>query len=212
MMQSQCLMAWLSLAALSTTLFATPKQSQAHLKESDGEPFQSFRMLDTKLTLLTNQQNALKIFQAGSVNIQRRRTAACSSMRNTATQIEHIAGALEHLYERRHQTFGIRIFKLMQKRAQEVQPRVEAVAKARTRSALDLAMKNLDQSIVSVVVQFQAASGGYGATRCASGEWTCCEPKRSEDLLQSEPAACMWRCVSTPKKCTGFVGPHILRP
>jgi len=211
MMQLQRLMAWLSLAALSTTLFAAPKQPQARPKESNDEPFRSFRMLDTKLTLLTNQQNALKTLQAGSVNT-RRRTAACSSMSHTATQIDHIAGALERLYERRHQTFGIRIFKLMQKRAQEVQPRVRAVAKAQTRSALDLAIKNLDQGIVSLVVQFQAASGGYGATRCPRGAWTCCEPKRSEDLLQSEPAACMWGCVSKPKRCTGFVGPHILRP
>jgi hypothetical protein len=85
------------------------------------------------------------------------------------------------------------------------------VAKAQTRSALDLATKRLDERIISLVVQFQAASGGYGATRCAPGAWTCCEPKRSKDSLQSEQVACMWGCVPSVESCTGFLGPRIRR-
>jgi hypothetical protein len=86
------------------------------------------------------------------------------------------------------------------------------VAEAQTRIAADLAVKRLDDSIVSLVVQFQAASGGYGATRCSAGAWTCCEPKRSRDLLQSEPIACIWKCASTLEGCTGFLGPRISQP
>jgi hypothetical protein len=86
------------------------------------------------------------------------------------------------------------------------------VAKAQTRSAGESAGKRLDEGIVSLVVQFQAASGGYGAARCSPGAWTCCEPKRSKDLLQSEPVACMWGCVGTSQMCTGFLGPRIRQP
>jgi hypothetical protein len=86
------------------------------------------------------------------------------------------------------------------------------VAKAQTRNAAESAAKRLDEEIVSLVVQFQAASGGYGAARCSPGAWTCCEPKRSKDLLQSEQVACMWECVTTAQTCTGFLGPRILRP
>src|ERR1039457_3497275 len=60
MMDSKRLMAWLTVAALSTTLVAAPKRIPDSPKASNGEPFRSFRLLDTKLTLLAQQQEALK--------------------------------------------------------------------------------------------------------------------------------------------------------
>jgi hypothetical protein len=213
------LMAWLTVAALSTTLVAAPKRTPHSSKASSEEPFRSFRMLDVKLTLLTDQQDALKAAfspaQSGSGSIaapSQRRTTASRSMNFTAAGIGRIAGGLEHLYKGRHQRFGVQMFRIMRIKAQEVQRGVNAVAKAQTRSALDLATKRLDERIVSLVVQFQAASGGYGAARCSPGAWTCCEPKRSKDLLQSEQVACMWGCVPKAESCTGFLGPHIRRP
>jgi hypothetical protein len=213
------LMAWLTVAALSTTLVAAPKRTPRSTKASSEEPFRSFRMLDAKLTLLTNQQDALKAafnpVQSGSGSIaapSQRRTTACRSMNFTTAGIERIAGGLERLYEGRHQRFGVQMFRIIRIKAEEVQRGVNAVAKAQTRSALDLATKRLDERIVSLVVQFQAASGGYGAARCSPGAWTCCELKRSKDLLQSEQVACMWGCVPTAGTCKGFLGPRIRRP
>jgi hypothetical protein len=213
------LMAWLTVAAISTTLVAVPKRTPHSSKASSEEPFRSFRMLDAKLTLLTDQQEALKAafspVHSGSGSIaapSQRRTTASRSMNFTAAGIERMAGGLEHLYEGRHQRFGVQMFRIMRIKAQEVQRGVNAVAKAQTRSALDLATKRLDERIVSLVVQFQAASGGYGAVRCSPGAWTCCEPKRSKDLLQSEQIACTWGCVPKAESCTGFLGPHIRRP
>jgi N-acetylmuramoyl-L-alanine amidase len=52
-------MAWLTVAALSTTLVAAPKQTRHSSKASSEEPFRSFRMLDAKLTLLAHQQETL---------------------------------------------------------------------------------------------------------------------------------------------------------
>src|SRR6266581_2208396 len=59
MMDSKRLMAWLTVAALSTTLVAAPKRTPHSPKASNEEPFRSFRMLDAKLTLLAHQQEAL---------------------------------------------------------------------------------------------------------------------------------------------------------
>ncbi len=141
-----------------------------------------------------------------------RRTTPSSNMNSTAAGIVLLASGLERLYQRRHQPFGVQMFKALRIRAEEVQRGVRAVAKAQTRSAAESAAKRLDEGIVSLVVQFQAASGGYGAARCSPGAWTCCEPKRSKDLLQSEQVACMWGCVRTAQTCTGFLGPRIRRP
>jgi hypothetical protein len=218
-MYSKRLMVWLTVAAVSTTLVAAPEQMPHSSKASTEEPFRSFRMVDAKLTLLTSQQDALKAafnpVQSGSGSIalpSRRRTTASRSMNSTAAGIESIASGLERLYEGRHQRFGFQMFRIMRVKAQDVQRAVNDVAKAQTRSALDLATKRLDERIVSLVVQFQAASGGYGAARCSPGAWTCCEPKRSKDLLQSEQIACMWGCVPKAGTCTGFLGPRIRRP
>ncbi len=212
------LMAWLTVAALSTTLVAAPKRTSHSSKASSEEPFRSFRMLDAKLTLLAHQREALNAalnpVQGGSRSEAAnpgRRTAS-NNMNSTAAGIVLLAGGLERLYQRRHQPFGVQMFRIMRITAQEVQRGVNAVAKAQTRSALDLATKRLDERIVSLVVQFQAASGGYGAARCSPGTWTCCEPKRSKDLLQSEQVACMWGCVPKAESCTGFLGPHVRRP
>jgi len=218
MMNSKRLMAWLTVAALSTTLVAAPKRIPHSPKASNGEPFESFRMLDTKLTLLAQQQEALNVafnpVQVGSrseaANSERRTTA--SNMDSTAAGIVLVAGGLERLYQRRHQRFGVQMFRALRIRAEEVQRGVSAVAKAQTRSAAESAAMRLDEGVVSLVVQFQAASGGYGAARCSAGAWTCCEPKRSKDLLQSEQVACMWACVRTAQTCTGFLGPRIRRP
>jgi len=213
------LIAWLAVAALSTTSVAAPKRTPHRSKASGEEPFGSFRMLDVNLTLLAHQQEALNAalnpVHGGSRSEAAnsgRRTTASSDMNSTAAGIVRVAGGLERLYQRRHQTFGVEMFRIMRIKAQEVQRAVNAVAKAQTRSALDLATKRLDERIVSLVVQFQAASGGYGAVRCSPGTWTCCEPKRSKDLLQSEQVACMWGCVAKTESCTGFLGPHIRRP
>ena len=212
------LIAW-SLAAFSTNLVATPTRTMHSQRASSTEPFRSFRMLDAKLTLLTHQQAILKAAlnpgQMGSQSTVAKsasRMTASRSMSSTAADIGRITGALERLYQRRHQPFGVRMFSILRVRAGAVQRSVHAVAGARTRSEVDLAEKSLDEQIVSLIVEFQAASGGYGAIRCPSRAWTCCEPKRSEDLLQSEKAACKWVCVQRSKTCTGFLGPQIPSP
>jgi hypothetical protein len=218
MMDSKRLMAWLTVAALSTTLVAAPKRISHSPKASNGEPFRSFRMLDAKLTLLAHQQEALSAaFNPGQVGSRSEaanpgRTTPFSNMNSTAAGIVLVAGELERLYQRRHQPFGVQMFRALRIRAEEDQRGVSAVAKAQTRSAAESAAKKLDEGIVSLVLQFQAASGGYGAARCSPGAWTCCEPKRSKDLLQSEQVACMWGCVRTAQTCTGFLGPRIRRP
>jgi hypothetical protein len=213
------LMVWPMVAVCATTLAAPAKPTPQNAKASSEEPFRSFRMLDAKLTLLTNQQAALKpAFNpvqsgSGSTTAQPgRRTEAARSMNFTAAEIASIAGRLERLYEGRHQRFGVQTFRLIRIKAQEVQRDLSAVAKAQTGGALDLTMKRLDERIVSLVVHFQAVSGGFGAVRCSPGAWTCCQPKRSKDPLQKEQIACMWGCVPRADRCTGFLGPLIQRP
>jgi hypothetical protein len=215
LMYRKHLTTWCSAAVLLSSA-AVSKQTPHSTTAVSEEPFRSFRTLDAKLTLLTNQQDALKAASSltgsesgAAANQITRREKASQSMNATAAEIGRLAGDLERLYERRHQSFGVQMFKAMRVKAEEVQGGVNSMAKAQTRSALDRATKTLDERILSLVAQFQAASGGYGATRCEAGAWTCCEPKRSKDSARGEQTACMWVCVPKPRSCTGFTGPRI---
>src|ERR1700693_2262517 len=170
MIDSKRLMAWLTVAALSTTLVAAQESIPDSPKASNGEPFRSFRILDTKLTLLAQQPEALHAafnpVQVGSRSEAAnsgRRTTTSSNMNSTAAGIVLVAGGLERLYRSRHQPFGVQMFRALRIRAEEVQRGVSAVAKAQTQSAAESAATRLDEGIVSLVIQFQAASGGYGA-------------------------------------------------
>lgn len=204
-------MARLTVAAFATTLAAAPKSTPQNTKASSEEPFRSFRMLDTKLSLLTKQQEALKAaFNPSGSAPSAPGTEAAISMNGTAAEIASIAHRLERLYEGRHQRFGVQTFRLMRIKAQEVERELSAVTKARAGGAPELAMKRLEERVVSLVLQFQAVSSGYGAVRCSPGGWTCCQPKRSKD--PREQIACMWGCVPRADRCRGFVGPHIRQP
>src|ERR1700730_181829 len=117
MMRSEGLTVLLAVAVLSKTLIAAPKRTQHSRKASSGKPFRSFRILDAKLTLLANQQDALKAafnpVQSGSGSIaapSERRTKTSRSMNFTAAGIERIAGGLDRLYEERPQGFGGEMF------------------------------------------------------------------------------------------------------
>lgn len=158
-------MAWLMVAALSTTLVAAPKQTPHNTKASSGEPFRSFRMLDAKLSLLTNQQEALKAafnpVQSPSGRIAApsgRRTEAARSMNFTAAGIGGIARRLERLYEQRHQRFGVQTFRVIRIKAEEVQRAVSAVTKAETRGALHVSRSRACGSVFQGLTVVQGSS------------------------------------------------------
>jgi hypothetical protein len=210
-------------AILATSLLLSPmagqKQSSARLRKTTfkPEPFRSFAILDAKLSVLTNQQallqGALNASGAGGHGSAQPQTRSklLNSMRLVIAQILRVTTRLQSRYARRHRSFGARILGTLGKRAKTVNHEIYAVQRAHTLSSARTADERLGNGIVALVLQFQAVSGGYATTQCAPREWTCCEPKRPKDLMPGEEAACRWMCVATARRCTGLLGPRILR-
>jgi hypothetical protein len=201
--------------ALPTTLVAAPGPVPQGTT-AEEEPFHSLRLIDAKLTLLSKQQTALKTAVSGSDVSSVGRNFASGSviailnqMSSTISGIERITARLERLYQSRHQPFGVRMFAILRSRAQAVQRDVRSLRRAHTQSDAAGAEKKLDEHVVSFIVQFQAASGGYGATHCRSTTRLCCQPKRAKDLQSGEEVACKWLCVSSAHACRGFLGSRI---
>src|SRR3989454_10419464 len=111
------MMSWRFVAALAAAVLPTGfvvavlPMSESR-RAAQGEPFRSLRLLDAKLTLLSNQQAALKAaLGSGHVNspatdvASGSMTTILSRMNSTTRGIEHIASRLESLYENQRQLF-----------------------------------------------------------------------------------------------------------
>jgi hypothetical protein len=206
----------IAVAALPTKLVAAPGPLPQSTTAAQEEPFHSFRLIDAKLTLLSKQHTALKtavsggeVSSAGRNFASESVTAILTQMSSTTSGVERITGRLERLYQSRHEPFGVRMFGILRSRAQAVQRDVRSLRREHTQSDAARAEKRLDEHLLSFIVQFQAASGGYGATHCRSKTRVCCQPKRSKDLPSGEEVACKWLCVSSAHACRGFLGPRI---
>jgi hypothetical protein len=196
--------------------FAGGKEPIIRRGQSVGEPFVTFRILDERLTRLATQQRSIQaLFEGGHSNagheISGKRPWAepAHAMNTTNLAIQRILIRGESLYRIRHRRFGVRLFRILRIRAEAVQRDIVAVQTARNKIAAESAQRKLSNSILSLTLQFQAASGGYESTNCSRKAWTCCEPKKTKDLREGEQAACRWVCVQKPLSCAGFVGPRI---
>lgn len=99
------------------------------------------------------------------------------------------------------------MFRILRIRASEVGTVVERSANQKSSTAS--AGQQLNERILALITQFQAASGGFTALRCERGQFSCCKPKRKQDLRPGESLACRWICVKNASSCNGFREPQI---
>jgi hypothetical protein len=183
-----------------------------------NEPFQTFELIDSRLSVLTKQQDDLKraLFptpgRATSTkpNSRLRHWAkAAQNIQQTSKSIRMLATRQERRYSRLKQNFGVRAFKALRVRARAVETTAGLL---RHTQADSLAARNqaiLEKQSLALVLQFQAITGGYGATRCSAGHCPCCEPKAASHAPSERiEVACKWVCVASAPKCAkGFTGP-----
>jgi len=227
-MASTIVMAFLAVAVLVQTKPPVAQRSKQgsvqRTSVSVNEPFQSFRTIDGKLTLLNNQvlelTNTVDHLKNTSPKHGRGARSAppwarqIRQMRRPVFTIQVITARLRSMYRRRHQPFGIRVFSTLHKKAITVDRRLEAVGKAQDAGTAKNSVADLKQAVLALVLQFQAASGGYGALHCSPGMWACCEPKKREAGIGAAPeGACKWTCAQRTRQCTtGFLGPRTRQP
>jgi hypothetical protein len=206
-------------AVLAITLLVNPiagqEQSSARSTKAPSklEPFRSFAILDSKLSVLTNQQASLQgaLNGNGAGLSSQTRAKLLSNMRLTTAQIGRVAAHLQSRYARQHRPFGVHILRVLRSRANAVNHEIYFIKMAPSISDARIANERLGKRVIALVLQFQAVSGGYATTQCAAREWTCCEPKLAKDLMPGEEAACKWMCLPSANRCTGLLGPRIVR-
>jgi hypothetical protein len=187
-------------------------QPRASKTGAGDEPFATFHLLDQRLSALGQQSSALQKSvsspQPGNVKTSEPAwRSAATQMSQTVASIEKLARRLQRRY--RGKPFGTRLFGRLQARAASVRTALKTVESANSPARAGTAASELDKRIVALGLQFTAITGGYAALHCASGEWTCCEPKRQGKA--APPNACRWLCTKQSRRCRGFVGVRAAR-
>jgi hypothetical protein len=178
-----------------------------------NEPFRTFGLLDSKLSTLSSQQEALKqtVLSAPAAS-KRARTKPFTKWRRparevakTATSIKILAARQQRRYARNKQRFGVRAFDALAVRAGKLERSAALLERTPMESLAARQLKELEQRSLNLVLQYQAITAGYGATHCVGGSRPCCEPK--DNSIKTVRLACNWECVKESTKCRGFSGP-----
>jgi hypothetical protein len=185
-----------------------------------GEPFASFRILDSQLFLLDAQFHQLKsdgesIQKLRSAKERRRayhelrRSKALREIRSTAGSIRMSTHALRSQERIRRSPYGRVAFRGLDRRALAMKRSLQALATAKNARQTRTRLKGVSRAMIALVLHYQAVSGGYGALRCGPGGWTCCHPKPVQAKGKPALNGCRWVCVEKAARCrSGCLGPR----
>lgn len=188
--------------------------------EQTNEPFNSFRSLDAQLSLLDGQFSQLKSEAEKITKIRGakrrakayrnfRRSKTVKEIRSTASSIRATTRMLGSNHRMRKSRYGRVITRALRGRATSMKRALDRSVAARTSQQTKSSLQEFSRTMLAFVMQFQAASGGYGALQCTPGYWTCCSPKKVQAKGAAALNGCRWVCVKRPRRCrSGCLGPR----
>lgn len=200
---------------------ANPQQpSRSAARTPGNEPFRTFELLDTRLAILSKQQGQVKqaLFPAPTTKAtttkpnsrMRPWTKASQNALQTARTIRTLAERQQQRYKTIKQAFGARAFGALANRAAGLEQAAQVLATTQNEAVAKKQQPRLEERSLSLVLQYQAIAGGYGATHCSPGALPCCEPTQDSPAANGEEiVSCKWVCVASVAKCAkGFTGPR----
>jgi hypothetical protein len=179
----------------------------------ENEPFETFRLIDSKLTLLDTQFAELKkSFYSGEhapgTIRSRPWVAPARQMRATTASIQRLGRRLRLHYRAHHQKAGYRLFTSLDREAQTMRHQLLALERSRGRKAAKRFGNRTEKAMLALVMQFQGIAAGYAAVHCEPLQWACGELKSQSRSVNDVSAAVKWVCVNTRHACGGLVGPQ----
>lgn len=167
------------------------------------EPFDSFRLIDSKLSELQTQFTEVQRgLQMGWPAETKHWADEVHAAARTASSIEEIARKLKVRYLRRHRRYGTRIFRLLELRASATRHQMALLGRSSGKAEKTRAADNAAAALLKLIYQYQAVSAGYENSHCNRGKIACCVPRKSSG---SGSSGCKWECVQSRARCkSGF--------
>ena len=182
-------------------------------------PLLVFQRIDNALTAVDTDNQALHMRwnRIGARTAVRERSMLRAAQRSPESrqrlrkvdQLLAVSANAERTYRTRNEPYGARLFHDLHTRVAALKRPVLQSQHARTAPDFDQDQKLIETRLLSVVMQFQAISGGYAALECHPGTWACCQPRIAKDG-KSNVRGCSWSCAARLSACKGgCLGPHI---
>jgi hypothetical protein len=171
---------------------------------------QTFRTLDKHFTILdAHLQDLQKGINAPATQKKaggRSWRTVTKQMRRTTLRIERISSSAATRYRRQRNRTGTKMFGSLHVRAKTLNRHLLSLSKAPSRDNARKSIPRVQQAVLNLVLQFQVMSGGYAATRCDPGTWSCGVPKQELDQPGYPKVGVKWTCVKRAKGCGGMLG------
>ena len=213
----------IAIFAVASADAASVRANHRRSRESSvGEdvPLAVFQRVDKRLTVLDVDNQALRakqkqIEEARGASRRKRmlhqvqRSPQSRQRMRAVDQLLAISSSAERTYKTRGQQYGARLFRDLHTKIAALKKPILDAQTAATTTAFSEDQKSIDARLLSVVMQFQAISGGYAALACHRGSWACCQPRITKDG-KIEVRGCSWSCASRLTACRGgCLGPRI---
>jgi hypothetical protein len=209
----------LPLCLILLTVGHAAKTKKSAASSKSNEPFRTFQLMDSNLSKLNRQQDELKramnpdATKATSTKPKsksHRWTKPAVDARRTASSFRNLAERQQRRYRTLKQPLGVRAFRTLASRAAAVQKSAQRMSRTQDDAIAAKQHALFEQDSLSLILQYQALTGGYGALRCFAGQLPCCEQKAPSPAGPEKIVSCKWLCVASARACKkGFTGQRI---
>jgi hypothetical protein len=185
---------------------ATPKKRAAKL-----DVFESFRLFDAQFTKLDDQFHDL---QQSFVNDQSKRHGKRAwqrvgrQMETTTSQISGLSYRMYSPYRGPSRKLRYRMFVALHRKTKLLHKQLALIAHTNSRRLARSESAKVHRTLLDLVLQYQALSGGYAAASCNPGKWNCGIEKKEPRLVGYPQVGVKWTCAPRASACRGILGPR----
>jgi len=211
------------LSAVASGPDQTTKPPHTERPSGSGQPFSTFHEMDGLLTDLDRDAQALRAETARAAKLHSRgermralraaqRSSDFSDLSQCSRRLSLVSRRAEALYRKRNQGYGALLFRDLHARAAALRAPIVSERRATTLAGFTYEQDRFSKRLLSLVLQFQAVSGGYVALACKPGGWACCQPRVVKQNARAQLHGCTWACAALASACRGgCLGPKTPR-
>jgi len=180
-------------------------------KTAQVDLFEEFRLLDKQFTKLSNDYHDLQERLSGQEPPKQARTAwrrELREMRRSTAKIRQMSRRMRGHSRRQSQELRYRMFALLDRKASVLNRRLVAMERVQSRTGVQQGSRKMRLAMVDLVLQYQAISGGYAATACDAGKWSCGVAKKEPRRVGYPRVGVKWTCAPRRNACKGILGPR----
>jgi hypothetical protein len=173
--------------------------------------FETFRLLDEQFSKLDGNYHDLQQALATRESQKQARKAwrrELRKMQQATTRIRQLSRRMYSQYRRPSRDLRYRMFEQLDQGSRRLNKQLIALQQQTSRNAVQKGNSKMRRAMLDLVLQYQALSGGYAATNCEAGAWSCGVAKDEPRRVGYPKLGVKWTCAARRNSCHGILGPR----